>query len=240
MNVVTELESVERTVAEAVSREVGAGGREVHGIVSRAFVEALGRPGAPGREEARYLVVRLGRGEPLLEQAYRAMAERMPDLVKALRRRIEEKDIEALLDVFAPAPPADDPRKAIALDNAMARARFLEEVPCLAGKEVAGLAGHRAANASVTASRWKRAGKVFSVPRLGEELYPAFQFRDGLPHPTVARALAELPGRKSPWQVAFWFTSSNGWLDGDAPADRLDDAEAVVEAARREAEDIVG
>jgi hypothetical protein len=56
----------------------------------------------------------------------------------------------------------------------------------------------------------------------------------------VARVLATLPQRKRPWQIAFWFTSSNGWLDGDTPADRLDDADAVIEAARHEAEDIVG
>ncbi|MCO6415803.1 methyltransferase domain-containing protein [Siccirubricoccus sp. KC 17139] len=47
----------------------------------------------------------------------------------------------------------------------------------------------------------------------------------------VARVLAELPERKSPWQVAFWFVSTSGWLGGATPAPRLADGDAVVAAA---------
>ena len=90
------------------------------------------------------------------------------------------------------------------------------------------------------ASRWKQQGRVFSVPSRGSELYPAFQFREGQPHPAVTKILRELPKRMSPWQIAFWFISSNGWLRGAAPADRLGDEEAVVKAARRESEPIAG
>jgi hypothetical protein len=78
------------------------------------------------------------------------------------------------------------------------------------------------------------------VPSRGSELYPAFQFREGQPHPAVAKILRELPKQMSPWQIAFWFVSSNGWLRGATPADRLDDEEAVVKAAHRESEPIVG
>jgi hypothetical protein len=49
-----------------------------------------------------------------------------------------------------------------------------------------------------------------------------------------------LGGRKSGWQLAFWFTSPNGWLDGKRPADIIDDMESVARAAAREAEDIIG
>jgi hypothetical protein len=44
----------------------------------------------------------------------------------------------------------------------------------------------------------------------------------------------------TPWQIAFWFVSTNGWLDGDAPKDRLDAAGQAVAAARREGEEIMG
>jgi hypothetical protein len=52
--------------------------------------------------------------------------------------------------------------------------------------------------------------------------------------------LVELPKHKSPWQVAFWFVSNNGWLNGATPAQRLADGDAVVAAARHEAEEIIG
>jgi len=39
---------------------------------------------------------------------------------------------------------------------------------------------------------------------------------------------------------AFWFVSTNGWLDDKAPADVLDDPQAVVAAAGREGEEVVG
>jgi hypothetical protein len=49
-----------------------------------------------------------------------------------------------------------------------------------------------------------------------------------------------LPARLSPWQRAFWFVSTNGWLGDRAPIDVLDDPQAVVAAAAREGEEVVG
>ena len=42
------------------------------------------------------------------------------------------------------------------------------------------------------------------------------------------------------WQIAMWFASGNGWLDGAAPQDRLGDPEAVLDAARVLADPAVG
>ena len=100
------------------------------------------------------------------------------------------------------------------------------------------MAGHEAKNRSVTASRWKAQGRIFSVPFQRAELYPAFQFADGEPIAAMARVLAALPASMSNWQRAFWFTSPNGWLGGDKPAARLADPVAVVEAATREGQPI--
>lgn len=128
----------------------------------------------------------------------------------------------------------------LVMDNLLARRRFLETVPCLTSKQLAAMAGHNAKNEAMTASRWAQAGRIFSVPGPQEDLYPAFQFQDGTPHPTVARVLAEMPEQKSSWQIAFWFVSNNGWLDGATPAERLADCEAVVAAARHEVEKFIG
>ena len=168
------------------------------------------------------------------------LVERVPEIARIRRQQLTEKNIDALVELYLADDPASEARRAIETDNARERARFLSEVACLTSKEIAQNAGHQAANASVTGSRWKQQGRIFSVPSRGSELYPAFQFREGQPHPTVAKILRELPKQMSAWQIAFWFTSSNGWLRGAAPADRLDDEEAVVKAAHRESEPIVG
>jgi hypothetical protein len=168
------------------------------------------------------------------------VVERVPEIARIRRQELTEKNIDALVELYLADDPVAEARRAIETDNARERARFLSDVACLTSKEIAQNAGHQAANASVTASRWKQQGRIFSVPSRGSELYPAFQFREGQPHPTIAKILRELPKQMSAWQIAFWFTSSNSWLRGATPADRLDDEEAVVKAAHRESEPIVG
>lgn len=184
-------------------------------------------------------VVVVPKDDPLGSTVSRVV-ERVPEIARIRRQELTEKNIDALVEMYLADDPVAEARRAIETDNARERARFLSEVACLTSREIAQNAGHQAANASVTGSRWKQQGRIFSVPSRGSELYPAFQFREGLPHPTVAKILRELPKKMSPWQIAFWFTSSNGWLRGATPADRLDAEEAVVKAAHRASEPIVG
>jgi hypothetical protein len=184
-------------------------------------------------------VVVVPKDDPLGSTVSRVV-ERVPEIARIRRRELTEKNIDALVELYLADDPVAEARRVIETDNARERARFLSDVACLTSKEIAQNAGHQAANASVTASRWKQQGRIFSVPSRGSELYPAFQFREGQPHPAVAKILRELPKQMSPWQVAFWFASGNSWLRGAAPADRLDDAEAVVKAAHRTSEPIVG
>jgi len=182
----------------------------------------------------------VGAKDDPLANAVSRVVERLPEIARMRRQQLTEKNIEALVELYLGDDPIADARRAIETDNARERARFLAEVACLTSKELARNAGHQAANASVTGSRWKQQGRIFSVPSRGSELYPAFQFREGQPHPAVAKILRALPKQMSPWQTAFWFTSSNSWLRGAVPADRLDDEDAVVNAARRESDPIVG
>ncbi len=184
-------------------------------------------------------VVVIPKDDPIASTVSRVI-ERVPEIVSSRRQELTEKNIDTLVGLYLPDDPVAEARRAIETDNARQRARFLSEVACLTSKEIAQNAGHQAANASVTASRWKQQGRIFSVPSRGSELYPAFQFREGQPHPTVAKILRELPEQMTSWQIAFWFTSSNGWLRGAAPADHLDDEEAVVKAAHRASEPIAG
>jgi hypothetical protein len=78
------------------------------------------------------------------------------------------------------------------------------------------------------------------IDRLVEAIIEAFQFADGRPRAAIRRVLRALPEGMTPWQVAFWFASGNGWLEGAAPQDRLDEVEAVTAAAERMRHPAVG
>ena len=188
----------------------------------------------------RSIVLRLA-SQPT-EQRRRA-AEAFLSTVVRLTGTVEESRqataIAKLAEVFLPDTLADA-RGAIAGDNLDLRDRFVATTSPLTSAAVAARAGHGGRNPYATAARWKKAGDIFSVHHRGTEYFPAFQFREGRPHPTVKPALAALPANLSPWQRAFWFVSTNGWLGDESPADRLDDAAAVLAAARREGEEVVG
>lgn len=121
----------------------------------------------------------------------------------------------------------------LALDNFALRQEYLDETPLLTAREIHGMSRVRSTNPSEPASRWKKEGKTFAVRIQRRDLYPAFQFQDGVPRPVIKEVLAALPAGMTPWQKAFWFASGNGWLDGDEPQQRLDDGEQVLEAARQ-------
>jgi len=92
------------------------------------------------------------------------------------------------------------------------------------------------------ADSWKKRRQVFAVSAQdstgqAQEIFLGFQFEAGRPVKTVQQVLAQFDDRKTPWNIALWFTSNNGWLPGQVrPVDLLLSApEAVIQAARFEA-----
>ena len=63
------------------------------------------------------------------------------------------------------------------------------------------------------------------------QVFPRFQFADGYPLLLIKEMLKRLPGDMTPWQIAFWFRSGNGWLDGRSPEEVLGDGDGVLNAA---------
>lgn len=183
---------------------------------------------------------RLGGAAPNSDrQALYAIVDRLlPDV----RARHLERKIEQLLDVVADThDPMAEFHAAVAADNTAIRQRFMHEVETLTSTDVAARAGHEAKNRHQTAARWKAQARVFAVPYQGQDRFPSFQFdADGKPRPLIRDVLATLPPSLTPWQVAFWFVSSNSWLGGPAPRDKLDDVAALVEAAGHEIDEIGG
>lgn len=172
-----------------------------------------------------------------IEPATVELAERISSMVADIRDASSNDRIEKLVELMLPASdPVAEVRAKIEVDNAGLRMRFLTEVPALTAAQVAEAAGSKASNKSATANRWKTTGQVFSVTQAGRETFPAFQFDHGAPRPIIGKLLAILQPRRSAWETAFWFVSSNAWLNGAAPVDRLDDEEAVLNAVQRSVE----
>jgi hypothetical protein len=164
----------------------------------------------------------------------------VPHAVQARQEAFMESRLDALVDIYLPSDPLARPSPEIERDNAEAQARFIATVECHSAEDLARLAGHEASNRSATANRWKRQEAIFGVRRLGRDRYPAFQFQDGRPRKAIGKVLKALPRDMSPWQIAFWFSSPNGWLGGAKPMDRLVDEDAIVAAAGHESDDFVG
>lgn len=176
-----------------------------------------------------------------LDPAAVRLLEPISAVVARKRAEMSERNMELLVEAMLPAnDPMSAVRSKVEADNARARVKFAEMVPCLTSGELAEMAGHSARNRSATGSRWKAEKKAFSVQLGGRELFPAFQFKDGKPDPAVAQVLDALPSGMSQWQVAFWFVSSNPWLDGGVPSENLGKVAAVVEAARKLGEEAAG
>jgi hypothetical protein len=137
-------------------------------------------------------------------------------------------------------PTVEDTRMAQRLADR--QTRVLGEFGFFTAEQLARLNRSRATNQSALANNWKKRRQVFSVPHRTEnsqvlEVFPGFQFEDGRPVKAVQGVLAAFGDRKTPWKLALWFTSNNGWLPGQVrPVDLLEsDPEAVVQAAKHEA-----
>ena len=153
---------------------------------------------------------------------------------QASTRESRQQHLDRALDWLVAAGPGVEAD--LTVDNLELRNRYMNETPMLTAAQIHSMSGLGSSNASEPASRWKAEGKTFAIRVRGRDHYPAFQFEDGSPRPVMKAILAALPQTMTAWQKALWFASGNGWLDGDEPRHRLDDADAVVAAARRLAE----
>ena len=182
----------------------------------------------------------VGTADAALAQVIERALEALPSIAAKRNTRLTEADIDKLLDVMLADAPRAPVEAQLERDNAALRAEYLEETPLLTATEVRAASGLKPRNRSEPASRWKREGRLFAVRRSGVDLYPSFQFADGAPLPVIKDVLAALPGHMTGWQIAMWFGSGNGWLDGAEPQERLPDPDAVVDAARKLADSAVG
>lgn len=156
---------------------------------------------------------------------------------------VRERKLEELVDFLAGqmvVPSAVDTQMAQRL--AARHARVLVEFGFVTAEQLADANQSRAGNRHALADNWKKRRQVFAVRRRDEagrvrEVFPLFQFENFKPVRAVQSVLEAFGERKSPWKLALWFTSNNGWLPGQArPVDLLgSDPQTVLQAAQRDA-----
>lgn len=176
-----------------------------------------------------WTLVRTPDGES--RELLRLVLARLASMAAIHREALAERNIELMIESILPDAPRADVRAELEIDNARLRADYLQKERMLTASQIRAASSLNPKNGSEPASRWKREGRIFAVRHGGRDLYPAFQFADGQPRQVIKDVLAQMPRWATPWQVALWFASGNGWLDGATPEERIDAPGEVVEAA---------
>jgi hypothetical protein len=155
------------------------------------------------------------------------LAELLPHVLETIESAQKEVDqaqfheqVKALEVLVPKVEPTFDPRLGRAGEALRLQNGFMERERVFAAAGVTKHAGVSRRHPSRTTSRWRKAGKIFSVSYRGKDYFPSFQFADdGQPLPLIGPLLAALrtAGGMTDWDIALWFTTPNGWLSGQAP-----------------------
>ncbi len=134
---------------------------------------------------------------------------------------LESDRTERLIDEMLPrrwwGAPSDEGLNH-AHRNALARTEFVETHDMWASDDIADLNHSEAKNRAALAAKWRAEGRIFGVGYAGQLLHPVWQFQwDHKPKPIVAELLSVLTPHLKGWEVAMWFDTPNGWLDGEGP-----------------------
>ena len=174
-------------------------------------------------------------------QIAKRVVKLVADMAAEKRRKITDDQISRLVEVLLEGENRPEVDLDLQRDNAALRADYIRQTPCYTATEIRSYqVGNLPKNPSDPAARWKREKRLFAVPYGNTDLFPAFQFQEGSPHPAVKKILNALPEGMSAWQIALWFASGNGWLDGAAPQSHLDSVDEVVDAAQQLNSPVVG
>jgi hypothetical protein len=129
-------------------------------------------------------------------------------------------------------------------DTLALRQRILTKFPSVAAATVAARIGAPVSPADLAI--WLKERRIFSFQQDDLELFPLFQFEDGLPSRPLWEVLESLEAEKPDsecgpplrgWDAMYWFASANAWLDGRSPVEVLDSEPAAVVLAAKHARD---
>ncbi|WP_298232089.1 antitoxin Xre/MbcA/ParS toxin-binding domain-containing protein [uncultured Azohydromonas sp.] len=128
---------------------------------------------------------------------------------------------EALKDIFLNA-------QWLSTEQMGEQAELAEALACGTPAAIEDLPAAQRRAAASRVNRWKREGRLFSIPRQGRDWYPRYavdaMFR---PLPIIQRVV-EAFGEGSPLRIASWMESPNAYLDGQRPRELLEKAPQAV------------
>ncbi len=210
-------------------KHTGASFRSLSGPASR-IAKALG-----GDKDAHVLAIELKPEQRHLEGSLFKAIDLLASMINAGTGKLQEEKIRRLGEFLieeVKLPPTTITEAGMRADSIR---RLIGHGKWLSAAQIAKEGGYSKSNPAAPANRWKKEGKAFAVNFKGQDLFAAYQFDQAMkPRPVIAEALVVL-GKKDPWKIAAWFGSVNGWLRGRRPQDCLDDAAAVLQAAKQEA-----
>lgn len=134
-------------------------------------------------------------------------------------------------------PPQAQQREVINQARLVQARERLTDEGWLTTHEIAMLGGYSTKNVSAQPTRWKAAGKIFSVIKRGVgNVYPRYGLDENYrPLPVMKAILSTFSRYKSAWGLAEWFATSNGLLAGKTPAEMVSTYPAnVLQAAEYE------
>ncbi len=213
----------------ALTKHTGTSFRSLSGPASR-IAKALG-----GGKDAHVLAIEIKPEQRHLEGSLFRAIDLLASMISSGTTKRQEERIRRLGEFLI--EEVDLPPTAImeATMRADTVRHLIEHGKWLTAAQIAQKGGYSKSNPAAPANRWKKEGKAFAVNFKGQDLFVAYQFDAAMkPRPVIAEILAALK-KTDPWKIAAWFASANGWLRGKRPQDCLDDAVAVVEAAKQEA-----
>jgi hypothetical protein len=174
---------------------------------------------------------------PHSAETLKALVPHLPDLLESVRDEDYAERTKLLARAFRPRIPLEEIHLQFVLNHYYLRNRFLETVELLTAKKVDDLASTASPPGKGMAQFWREEGLIFAPDFEGVRLYPRFQFGpDGKPNHLIKELLSIFRRHDlSDWDIAFWFNSSNGWLDGDKPIDLVGLQDLEKESLLRDA-----
>ncbi len=211
-----------------LTKHTGASFRSLSGPLS-LIVKALGG-------DRKVLAIELKPDQLHLEGSLVKAIDLLASMIDSKTAKLQEDRIQRLGEFLIEEVKLPPTVLAEAGMRANSIRHLIEQGNWLTAAQIAEKGGYSKSNPAAPANRWKKEGKAFAVNFKGQDLFAAYQFDEAMkPRSVIANVLAGLANKRDPWKIAAWFGSVNGWLRGRRPQDCLDDAAAVIEAARQEA-----
>jgi hypothetical protein len=169
------------------------------------------------------------------------LAEGLQLMAQVRREKVErtrERWFRAYAEDLAENTPLSEGLQIEAEMMARAQARVLKSNQFLKASDIAKLTAGSVKNPSGALNRWKQKHQIFAIEMKGIDYYPIYALspEDGYKPYAEMSDILEVLNAKTPWGLAFWFESSNGYLGGRAPKELMkSNRQAVLAVAKNEA-----